>query len=214
MSDEWLRRLAVLSTADVGDALGRMGVVDAAIKPVWPGARFVGRAYTVWTRGGDNLLVHQALQRIGPGDALVVNGQGDVTRAVLGDRMAGKLLEQGGVGVVVDGAVRDATALQAMGAPVFARAVTPAGPFKHGPGCLQVDVAIGSVVVHPGDVIVADGDGVVVVPASDLPGVVVRAEAAAATEVWPVPPELLEAEGPTAPNGDEVAAAGAAPGAP
>lgn len=192
---DWVARLGVLSTCDVGDALGRMGIVDSAIHALWSGARAIGPAFTVWTRAGDNLLVHQALERIEPGQVLVVNGQGDVNRALMGDRMGEKLLVNGGVGAVFDGAVRDAATLTRLGVPVFARAVTPAGPFKHGPGSMGVPIAVGGVVVNPGDMVVADDNGVVVIPAGILADVVARAEVIAADEEWPVPADVLAAEG-------------------
>lgn len=195
MHQDWVARLRALTTADVGDALDRMGIVDSKIHSLWSGARAVGPAFTVWTRSGDNLIVHQALERIQAGQVLVVNGQGDENRALMGDRMGEKLLANGGVGAVFDGAVRDGERLARLGIPVFARAVTPAGPFKHGPGFMEVSVAVGGVVVNPGDMVVADDDGVVVVPAAALADVVERAEAVAASDEWPVPPDMLAAGG-------------------
>lgn len=182
VAEDHYTRLARLTTSDLGDGMDRMGVVHSAIHPFWRGARFQGRALTVWTRAGDNLLVRAALDLIVPGDVLVVNGQGDETRALLGDRMAAKAAGQGAVGVVVDGAVRDVEALEELGLPVFARAVTPAGPYKNGPGYLNVPVAIGGVVVRPGDIVCGDSDGVVVVPPEQLGAVVERAETFAALE--------------------------------
>lgn len=182
MTDEHQMRLARLSTSDIGDGMERMGVVHSAIRPLWKGARFQGRALTVWTRAGDNLMVHNALELLSPGDVLVVNGEGDERRALLGDRMAQKAASQGALGVVVDGAVRDVEALEELGLPVFARAVTPAGPFKHGPGHINVPVAIGGVVVRPGDIVCGDGDGVVVVPPEHLASIIERAETFAALE--------------------------------
>jgi RraA family protein len=184
--DANLARLESLTTADVGDAMDRMGVVAAAIKPVWKGARVVGPALTVLTKGGDNLLVHQALELVEPGVVVVVNGQGDESRALLGDRMAARAQERGVAGFVIDGAVRDAAALERLAMPVFSRAVSPAGPGKHGPGSLNVPVAIGGVVVFPGDIVVADGDGVVIIPQAELAAVVEAAELAA-LDGWHLP---------------------------
>lgn len=181
-TEDHLARLARLTTSDLGDGMDRMGVVHSAIRPLWRGVHCQGRALTVWTRAGDNLMVRAALDLIAPGDVLVVNGQGDETRALLGDRMVGKAASHGAVGVVVDGAVRDVEALQELGVPVFARAVTPAGPYKHGPGQLNVPVAIGGVVVRPGDIVCGDSDGVVVVPPEQLVSILERAETFAALE--------------------------------
>jgi regulator of RNase E activity RraA len=99
-----------------------------------------------------------------PGDVLVINGQGDLSRALLGDLIGEIMVSKGVVGAVIDGAVRDAETLAAQGLVVFARAATPAGPFKNGPGVIGSPVAVGGVVVSPGDLIVTDPDGVVVVP--------------------------------------------------
>lgn len=185
MSDEDLERFAPLSTADVADAMDRLGVVDSCIGPVGAGYHMVGRAVTVWTRGGDNLFVHRALELLAAGDVLVVNGQGDHSRALLGDRMVAHAQARGANGIVVDGGIRDVAALRRLGMPVFARCVTPAGPYKNGPGHLNVPVAVGGVVVIPGDVLVGDDDGVAVVPAGRVADVLERALAIAAGEGLP-----------------------------
>ena len=175
-------RLDRLTTCDLSDAMERMGVVSSSIRPQWKGAAFHGTALTVWTRAGDNLFVHKALDLLKPGDVLVVNGQGDETRALFGERMATKARNNGARGVVIDGAVRDRDALERLGLPVFARAVTAAGPYKHGPGQLNVPIALGGVVVRPGDLVFGDGDGVVIVPPERLEEIIVLAEAAADME--------------------------------
>jgi regulator of RNase E activity RraA len=161
---EQLDRYRRLPSANIGDAMHRLGVMDAAIKPVWNGPTIVGSAYTVWTRPGDNLALHEALKDVQPGDVIVVNGGGDLSRALLGELIGGKAKVKGVVGFVIDGAVRDASGLAEYAMPVYARAVTPAGPYKDGPFTLAAPVAVGGVVVNPGDIIVADEDGVVVVP--------------------------------------------------
>ncbi|KRF03283.1 methyltransferase [Nocardioides sp. Soil777] len=159
-----LNRYRSLPTANIGDAMHRLGALDAAIKPVWEGATIVGSAYTVWTRPGDNLGLHAALEHVQPGDVIVVNGGGDLSRALLGELIGGKAKVKGVVGFVIDGAVRDATGLEEYSMPVYARALTPAGPYKDGPFALASPVAVGGVVVSPGDIVVADEDGVVVIP--------------------------------------------------
>ena len=159
-----LDRYRRLPSANVGDAMHRLGALDAAIKPVWDGATIVGAAYTVWTRPGDNLGLHEALRHVQPGDVIVVNGGADESRALLGELIGGKAKVKGVAGFVIDGAVRDATGLAEYAMPVYARALTPAGPYKDGPFALAAPVAVGGVVVSPGDIVVADEDGVVVVP--------------------------------------------------
>jgi RraA family protein len=150
--------------ANVGDALARMTVLDGGIRLVTARSALLGNALTVDVRAGDNLAVHRALDDAEPGDVLVINGHGDTTRALVGDLIGEIMISAGVPGAVVDGAARDVRALSELGLTVYARAVTPAGPFKDGPGSIGIPVAVGGVVVAPGDVIVGDADGVVVVP--------------------------------------------------
>ena len=159
-----IRRLGEVAAAVVGDALQRMTVVDGGIRLFSGGVPLLGNALTVDVRSGDNLAIHRALDDAQPGDVLVVNGHGDVTRALIGDLIGEIMVSCGVVGAVVDGAIRDVRTLSEMGLVVYARAVTPAGPFKDGPGTIGAPVAVGGVVVAAGDVLVGDADGVVVVP--------------------------------------------------
>lgn len=170
-------RLWTIPTANIGDAMERLGVMDAAIQPVWPGARCVGTAHTVWTRAGDNKYIHEALTTVQPGDIIVVSGQADETRALIGELIGGKAKIRGVEGFVIDGAVRDAPGLEEYQMPVFARAVTAAGPYKNGPGAVGATIAAGGVPVNPGDIIVGDADGVVVIPRQHAEAVVAAAEA-------------------------------------
>ncbi|TYC13573.1 methyltransferase [Micromonospora sp. MP36] len=155
----------------------RLGALDSRIQASWPGAKVAGPAFTVWTRAGDNAAIHAALRIAKPGDVIVVNGQGDESRALLGELIGGRAAAAGIAGFVLDGAVRDAADLGEIGMPVFARACTPAGPYKHGPGRLGVTIAVGGVAVSLGDIVVGDADGVVVVPQADAEVVATAAEA-------------------------------------
>lgn len=175
--DHLLARFRDLPTANIGDAMDRLGVLDPAIGPAWPGARMVGTAFTVWTRPGDNLGIHAALDAVEPGDVVVVNGGGDESRALIGELIGGKARILGVAGFLLDGAVRDAEGLAEYRMPVFARSRTPAGPYKDGPFALSVEVAVAGVVVKPGDIIVGDADGVVVVPLESVSLIADRAEA-------------------------------------
>ena len=177
-----VERLAKLPAANIGDAMDRLGVADSAIQAVWPGARLAGPAFTVWTRPGDNQGIHRALQAARPGDVIVVAGGGDESRALLGELIGERAITLGLAGFVLDGAARDAEALGEIGMPVFARAVTPAGPYKNGPSGLGTPIAFGGVPVMPGDVIVADSDGVVVIPREQAAAVADAAEAVFADE--------------------------------
>ncbi|MFF1829243.1 methyltransferase [Paenarthrobacter sp. NPDC058040] len=179
---EVLDRLAKLPAANIGDAMDRLGVADSAIQAVWPGARLAGPAFTVWTRPGDNQGIHRALQLAQPGDVIVVAGGGDESRALLGELIGERAINLGIAGFALDGAARDAEALGEIGMPVFARAVTPAGPYKHGPSRLGTPVAFGGVPVMPGDIIIGDSDGVVVIPQDQAVAVADAAEAVFADE--------------------------------
>ncbi len=171
LTDSWERvhrdlldRFAKAPAANIGDVFDRLLVMDGGIRPVTSSTRLVGTALPIHTRAGDNLAIHRALDDAQPGDVLVINGQGDLSRALIGDLIGEIMVSRGVVGAVIDGAVRDAETLAAQGLVVFARAATPAGPFKNGPGVIGSPVAVGGVVVSPGDLIVTDTDGVVVVP--------------------------------------------------
>ncbi|CAI3791426.1 methyltransferase [Pseudarthrobacter sp. MM222] len=177
-----VRRLGAIPAANIGDAQERIGVASG-LSPVWAGAKLAGPAYTVWTRPGDNLYIHKALDDAQPGDVIVINGGGDVSRALIGDLIGIRAKNLGIAGFVIDGAVRDADALAECGLPVFARSVTPAGPYKFGPGRLQLPVAIAGVVVSPGDFVVADADGVVVIRRDEAETVLVEAERIEANEI-------------------------------
>lgn len=158
---------AGLAVANIGDARDRMGMLDGGIHSLWKGARLVGRARTVEVRSGDNQAVHRAVAAARPGDVLVINGQGDITRALIGELIAERAKARGVVGMIIDGAARDVVELERIGFGVWARGLSPAGPYKHGPGRTDVPVAVGGVVVHPGDLVVADDDGAIVVPAAE-----------------------------------------------
>lgn len=172
-----------LAVANIGDAMDRLNVVDAGIGPLWTGARIVGRAFTVMTAGGDNKAIHDALDHAGPGDVMVVNGQGATHRALIGELIASRAAAQGILGFIIDGAARDVSDLEEMRFPVFARAITPAGPYRNGPGYHQRPVAIGGVVICPGDLVVADADGVAVVPRESETKILARAAAKHAQEL-------------------------------
>lgn len=177
-----LDRFRRLPTANIGDAMDRLGSVDSVIAPAWPGAAMVGTAFTVWTRPGDNLGIHKALTEVEPGEIIVVSGGADESRALIGELVGGKAKARGVAGFLLDGAVRDTEGLAEYEMPVFARSRTPAGPYKDGPYALSVDVAVAGVVVRPGDIIAGDADGVVVVPLESAAVIADRAEAKHAAE--------------------------------
>lgn len=160
-----VENLAAVPTSAIGDMRERRGMLDSAIKPVWPSGAIAGRAFTIETRPGDNKVIHEALDLLEPGDILVVDGGGDSQRALIGELIGERARDLGAEGMVIDGAVRDVQELQGIGFPVWARAISPAGPYRDGPGRIGGIISIGGVVCSTGDVVVADADGVIVLPA-------------------------------------------------
>lgn len=158
-------------TGWVVDAQGRRGAIDHRIRPVTKAARIVGAALPVWSRGRDNLAPYAAIRFARPGDVLMVATEDYETASVAGDILIGMAKNAGIVGCVTDGVVRDIPGLDAVGIPVFARGVTPNSPQKDGPGMIGLAITLGGVIVEPGDLIVADGDGVVVVPRATVAAV-------------------------------------------
>jgi RraA family protein len=128
--------------------------------------KLVGTAFTVKTRPGDNLMIHKALDVAEPGHVLVVDGGGDLNQALVGEIMASYARSRGIVGFVIDGAVRDVASFAAGDFPCYARGHIHRGPYKEGPGEINVSVSIGGLVIHPGDIVVGDEDGVVAFPQS------------------------------------------------
>ncbi|WP_282828256.1 RraA family protein [Gulosibacter sediminis] len=171
------RRLTALAPSQLSDAMGRLNVVDSGIAPMWPSAGFVGRAVTAYVAPGDNKVLHELVPDLTEGDVVVVNGSGVTNRALLGGIIAERMQRHGAVAVVLDGAIRDALEFEEIGLPAYARAVSPAGPYRNGPGRLHEAVAIGNVVVHPGDWLVGDRDGIAVVPQGEIDEVLAGAEA-------------------------------------
>ncbi|MGE5579200.1 MAG: RraA family protein [Bacillota bacterium] len=160
--------LAKYPTSNIADAQERFGFMDPGIRRI-SGCKLAGTAITVLTRPGDNLMVHKALEVARPGDVVVVSTCRNDNTAVFGEIMATTLRGAGLEGAVVDGAVRDFDELQKMGVKVFARTVVGSACDKDGPGEINYPIACGGVAVLPGDVVIGDSDGVVVVRSQDLP---------------------------------------------
>lgn len=157
-------RFLGLPVANIDDCMNRIAAVDAAIGPVGRG-HLLGTAFTVRVPQGDNLMFHAAMDLAQPGDVIVIDAGGFTDRAIFGELMAAYCKTRGIRGIVCDGAIRDRRALAEMeDFPVYARAVTPNGPYKNGPGEINVPVVIGGKLVRPGDIIVGDDDGVVIIP--------------------------------------------------
>ena len=169
-SDEELAAFRGVPTSIISDCLDRMPAL-VGLRPLHKNAaQMIGRALTVRCRSGDNAAFHQALELVKPGDVLVVDAGGDIGRAVTGEIMRTIAESRGAVGFVIFGAVRDSDTFAASEAfGCFACGVIHRGPYKHGPGEVNVPVSIGDCVVHPGDVVVGDCDGVVTFAPSVVP---------------------------------------------
>jgi 4-hydroxy-4-methyl-2-oxoglutarate aldolase len=174
---EAIKILATASPAWVSDAQSTMNTMDPGIKPVWPGARVVGPVFTVRCLPESIITVHKALLEAPKGAVIVVDGGGTHTGALFGELMATEARNRGIAGLIVDGAVRDTEALEALKFPVFARTVTPRVGSNRRLGTIQEPVVCGGVPVHPGDVVLAAHDGVVVVPRARLAAIVATVQA-------------------------------------
>jgi regulator of RNase E activity RraA len=162
---ELVKAFAEFDTPEVSDFMNRLYTMTSAIHSMTPGGALplVGPACTVKVFPGDNLMVHKCLDVAEPGDVVVIHSSSST--AVLGDLISTKARHRGIAGFVVDGLIRDLPDIEAMGDfPVFARGATPIGPLHRGPGEINYPISAGNIVVYPGDIIVGDGNGVVVVP--------------------------------------------------
>lgn len=162
VSPDVVAQAAKYQAAILADVAGRRGTMDR-VAPLSPDMKLAGPAFTIEVRAGDNLMIHAAIAMAKPGDVLVIDGKGDTSCALMGALMinACKVLELGGI--VMDGAIRDTDELRELGFPVFAVGVNPNGPTKFIPGRINWPISVGGLSVNPGDLVVGDADGVVVV---------------------------------------------------
>ncbi|GAA0447558.1 4-carboxy-4-hydroxy-2-oxoadipate aldolase/oxaloacetate decarboxylase [Paractinoplanes deccanensis] len=172
---ETIAALRDAGVAAVHEAAGRIGLLGPAIQARQEGAAIGGSAITVSCHPGDNLMIHAAVEMCRAGDVLVVTTTSPSTDGMFGDLLATSLMARGVVGLVTDAGVRDIATLRAMGFPVWSRAVHAQGTVKASPGSVNVPVVAAGQIVHPGDVIVADDDGVLALPIARGPAVVAAA---------------------------------------
>lgn len=175
-------RFADLPVANVSDAMNRMAAAGAALRPMHGGGVLAGPAVTVKARPGDNLMLHKAIDIAEPGDVVVVDAGGDLTNALIGELMTAHAESRGLAGIVIYGAIRDAAAIRAGAFPIFAAGVTHRGPYKDGPGEVNVPIAIEGMVIYPGDLLLGDDDGLVCVGIDEAETVYTAASAKHAAE--------------------------------
>lgn len=155
-------QFAEIPVANVSDSMSRMFGAPPALRPMHDGSPLIGAALTVRTRPGDNLMVHKALDMAGHGDVVVVDA--DLTNAIIGELMAAHAEQRGLAGIIIYGAIRDSANIARGRFPVYANGVTHRGPYKDGPGEMNVPLSLGSLVIEPGDLVLGDADGVACVP--------------------------------------------------
>lgn len=160
-----------IGAATAHEAFGRQGAVDPAIKPIYPGIRVLGPALTLQCPPGDNLTLHAAMKLGKPGDVLVLDAGNYPEQGSFGDVMGTSALALGLGGLVTNGGVRDAASLRDMGFPVFSRAISIQGTIKATLGPINQQIVFGGVTVHPGDLVLGDDDGLVVIPLAEIDNV-------------------------------------------
>ena len=176
-SKELVEAFRGIPVANIDDNCGRIAAVDSSIFPLNPKARLLGTAFTVNAPAGDNLLFHKALDMAQPGDVIVLANKGSLSRSLCGEIMSNYAKSRGLAGIIIDGCVRDSAALRELDFPVYAKGVTPNGPYKNGPGEMNFPVSFAGIIINPGDIIVGDADGLLVIRPEDAEELAKKAKA-------------------------------------
>lgn len=182
-SKELVDAFAKLPVANVSDSMSRMTAAGPTLRPMHTSGGMAGVALTVKARPGDNLMLHKAIDMAVPGDVIVVDAGGDLANALMGELMLAYAIKRGVVGFVLNGAIRDLDNFRETNLPTYAAGVTHRGPYKDGPGEINVPVAIDGMVIHPGDIVIGDSDGVLSVPIDGAEEILKATEAKSAAEI-------------------------------
>lgn len=170
-----IEQFRAIPVANISDCMSRMTAGGPRLRPMHSGGVMAGPAFTVKTRPGDNLMVHKALDIAGAGDIVVVDAGGDLTNSIIGELMVGYAIKRKIGGIVINGSIRDSGALRAGAFPVYAAGVSHRGPYKDGPGEINVPIAIDGMVIEPGDLVIGDDDGLLCVPFADAESIYKKA---------------------------------------
>lgn len=182
VDSQWVQKFQSIPVANVSDVMNRMTAGGPNLRPMHAGGVLAGPAFTVKTRPGDNLMVHKALLMAQPGDVIVVDAGGDLTNAIIGELMTTTAQQKNLAGIVIHGAIRDLGTISKSNFPVYAGGVTHRGPYKNGPGEINVPISLDGMVIQPGDLILGDEDGLLCVPRNDAAAVYEAAHAKHALE--------------------------------
>lgn len=163
-SEEMIKAFTGLPVANVSDSMSRVFAAGPTLRPMHASGVMIGSAITVKSRPGDNLMLHKAIDMAEPGDVIVVDAGGDLSNALMGELMLAHAINRGVAGFVLNGAIRDLDAFVATNLPTFAAGVTHRGPYKDGPGEINVPISIDGMIINPGDIVIGDCDGVLAVP--------------------------------------------------
>jgi len=176
------KEFLTLPVANVSDSMWRLTAGGSRLRPMHKSGQMAGPALTVKSRPGDNLMLHKAIDMAEPGDIIVCDAGGDLTNSLMGELMLAHAIKRGVGGFVLDGAVRDVEAFLDLNLPVFAAGVSHRGPYKDGPGEINVSVAIDGMVIEPGDLVIGDWDGVLSIPLDDVDSILKKTNEKQAAE--------------------------------
>lgn len=182
-SKELVAEFAKLPVANVSDSMSRITAAGPTLRPMHTSGGMAGVALTVKARPGDNLMLHKAIDMAVPGDVIVVDAGGDLANALMGELMLAYAIKKGVVGFVLNGAIRDLDNFRETNLPTYAAGVTHRGPYKDGPGEINVPIAIDGMVIHPGDIMIGDSDGVLCVPIDGAEDILKSTQAKSAAEI-------------------------------